>query len=83
MRRRSGAEGETFAESVPAVVEDEVGGAAEVAMAGFFAAKRSWGSWSACGWLVEAREAREIRGVCANLGQDRMGNGYVRTRSLV
>ena len=37
VRRRSEAEGETFTESVPAVAEDEVGGAAEAAMVGFFA----------------------------------------------
>ena len=35
VRRRSGAEGETFAESVPAVAEGDARGAAEPAMAGF------------------------------------------------
>ena len=35
MRRKSGAEGETLAESVPAVAEGDAGGAAEAAMAGF------------------------------------------------
>ena len=78
VRRRSGEEGETFAESVPAVAEGEVGRAAEAAMQ-----QRYWGSWSSCNWLVEAREAREIRGVCANLGRDCKGNGYIRTRFLV
>ena len=36
VRRRSGAEGETVPESVPAVTEGEVGGASEVAMVLFF-----------------------------------------------
>ena len=39
VRRRSGAEGETFAESVPAVAEGEVGGAAEAVMVLFFVEK--------------------------------------------
>ena len=39
VRRRSGAEGETVAESVPEVAEGEVGGVAEVVMVVFFAGK--------------------------------------------
>ena len=39
MWRRSGAEGETVAESVPVVAEGGVGGASEVAMVVFFTGK--------------------------------------------
>ena len=39
VRKRSEAERDTFAESVPPVAEGEVDGAAEAAMAGFFVAK--------------------------------------------
>ena len=39
VRRRSGAAGETFAESVPAVAEGDVGGAAEAVMTEFLAEK--------------------------------------------
>ena len=39
MRRRSRAEGETVAESVPAVAGGEVGGAAKASMVGFLAGK--------------------------------------------
>ena len=39
VRRRSGAEGETFDESVPAVVDGDAGGATEAVMAGFLLEK--------------------------------------------
>ena len=39
VRRRSGAEGETFAESVPTVAEGDVEGAAEAVMVEFLAEK--------------------------------------------
>ena len=39
VRRRSEAEGETFAESVPAVANGDAGGAAEAVMAGFLLEK--------------------------------------------
>ena len=55
MRGRSGAEGETVAESVPAVAGGEVGGAAEVTMV-----------YLVCLWLArgDERGAGDSRGVC-------------------
>ena len=64
VRRRSGAKGETFAESVPAVAEGEVGGAAEVAMVLFFVGKGMM--FLVRLWLSRGGEggAGNSRGVC-------------------
>ena len=59
VRRKSGAEGETFAKSVPASGEGEVGGAAEAAMARFFAAK-------VLGFMVRLWLARGCEGGTGN-----------------
>ena len=40
-------------------------------------------SQSPCSWLAETREARGVRGACANLGRDREGHGYLRVHLLV
>ena len=75
VRRKRGAEGETFAKSVPAVAEGEVGGTAEAAMAGFFAAK-------VLGFMVRlwlARGGEERRGKFAGCVQiwDGIGRAMV------
>ena len=63
VRRRSGAEGETVAESVPAVADGKVGGAAEVAMV-FFVGEGM--VFLVLLWLARGGEggAENSRGVC-------------------
>ena len=74
VRRRSGAESETFTESVLAGTECDVGAAAKAAMAGFLLLMILVFILGLRG-LVEAREAREICGVFADLGRNREGDG--------
>ena len=65
VRRRSGAEGETCAESVPAVAEGDVGAAAEAAMAGFLLEeilKFMFFLWGTRGGEGTAGNSRGVRG---------------------
>ena len=81
MRRRSGAEGETFAESVPTVAESVVGGAAETAFAGFLLEilEFMFFLWGARGGEGSAGNSRGVRGFREGSGGRRLGS-YSRSR---
>ena len=65
VRTRSGAEGKTFAKSVPAGAECDVGATAEAAMAGFLLLETLMfilGLWGGRGGEVSVEKSRGVRG---------------------
>ena len=77
VRKRSGAEGKMFAESVPAGAECDVGAAAEAAMAGFLLLEILvfiLGLWGARGGERSAENSRGVRGFREESGGRRLGS---------
>ena len=81
VRRRSGAEGVTFADSVPTVAEGDVGGAAEAATAGFLLKSLEFMFYlsGARGGEGSAGNSRGVCGFREGSGRRRLGS-YSRSR---